>query len=192
MFVQVTHARGVACVIAATIILLFTSCSKEPAVEEKPSIDDFAGSWESLPMSQLFEAGIDEQIEDLQKGTHPEADQFDKFIKEEIRSLSNEEAKKVLRELGYFEVPASLFEQGDPIMGFTISPPSRFAVYVRANGERQTTEFDAEYELTSKEIICRYDDGPSIFTISGDQLIIANEKEGYPTKFKLRRVPGIR
>jgi len=139
-------------------------------------------------MSELFfDIGLEEQIEDLRDGTHPLAEKLDSPELKEILSLPMEDAKARFREFGVFGMMAQALEERDPRFGFTIAPPDRLVVYLAVGDEREAQEYDAEFELTFEEIICRHEDGPTVFTISGDFLITDNDREGYPTKLPLHR-----
>ena len=126
-------------------------------------------------MDKVFESAFDEQVKDIVASKHPAIEQQPREVAEEAMSKAAEMALPLLKKMKLR-------------IGFAINLPDKLIVILESNGKRETVEYDAEFELTSKEIICRYENGPTIFTLDENNLKARNEELGaYPKYFQLFR-----
>ncbi|MEM7696829.1 MAG: hypothetical protein AAF236_00305 [Verrucomicrobiota bacterium] len=154
-----------------------------------PKLEEFAGTWESDSMSELYSGvGLDEQLADLRLGIHPDIAKLEPAELEKLIALPDEEAKEKLKGSSLFTQKADLFARADVRVGFTIAPPDKLISYLLIGDLKQEGEFEVEYEISGEEIICRYDDGPTVFAITDAGLVSENQNAGYPKTLLFRRV----
>tara|TARA_R110002096_G_scaffold168538_14_gene339414 strand:+ start:711 stop:1175 length:465 start_codon:yes stop_codon:yes gene_type:complete len=140
-------------------------------------LEDFEGTWMTATMDKVFEAGIQEQVADIAAGRHPS-----------IEQMSVEEAKKILVKSPEAAVMLEMMKELQVRMGFTISPPNKLIVILESKGEREEIAYPAEFEITSKELVCRYEVGPTLLEFEGENLRTRNdEKQSYPKYLTLIR-----
>ncbi|MEO0413990.1 MAG: hypothetical protein AAF226_03445 [Verrucomicrobiota bacterium] len=164
------------------LILLLTSIT---VLAEDHAISNFFGEWVTDPFHEVMEDGIEEQIADIEAGSHPLLLKLDDNEAKELLKKSKAEMKEDLESL--LSMMIEMIKDKDLRFGCTLSENSIY-MFIEAQGEREGVKQDATYEISENHLICKHEDGPTLFEIKGKTLLTKNDKTGsYPKMLTLNR-----